>query len=160
MSHFAEISGSGSGSITYTVTRVIVAEQDFINSGAVGNPSKWIRTSYNTYGGVHYEPNSKIPSPVNYQDASGSSYTTLEEANASGSGTITPVSQSITLALRKNYAGIGYIYNTGSDAFIAPKPFDSWTLNETSCLWEAPVSIPDDDKMYSWNENSGSWVEV
>ena len=53
MSHFAEISGSGSGSITYTVTRILVAEQDFINSGAVGSPSNWVQTSYNTHGGVH-----------------------------------------------------------------------------------------------------------
>ena len=140
MSHFAEISGSGSGSITYTVTRVLVAEQDFIDSGAVGIGSNWIQTSYNTKGGVHYEPNSNIPSPVNYQDASGSSYTTLEEANASGSGTITPVSQSITLALRKNYAGFGYTYDESKDAFIAPQPEPSasipYVLNEDSCLWE------------------------
>ncbi len=122
MSHFAEISGSGSGSITYTVTRVLVAEQDFINSGAVGASSNWVQTSYNTKGGVHYEPNSNTPSPVIYQDASGSSYTTLEEANASGSGTITPVSQSITLALRKNYAGTGYTYDRSKDAFISPQP--------------------------------------
>ena len=135
MSHFAEISGSNN-----IVTRVIVAEQDFINSGAVGTGSNWIQTSYNTHGGVHYEPNSNIPSPVNYQDVSGSSYTTLEEANASGSGTITPVSQSITLALRKNYAGIGYTYDESKDAFIAPQPEPSgsipYVLNEDSCLWE------------------------
>ncbi len=140
MSHFAEISGSGSGSITYTVTRVLVAEQDFINSGAVGASSNWVQTSYNTHGGVHYEPNSNIPSPVNYQDVSGSSYTTLEEANASGSGTITPVSQSITLALRKNYAGIGHTYDESKDAFIAPQPEPSgsipYVLNEDSYLWE------------------------
>ena len=140
MSHFAEISGSGSGSITYTVTNVIVAEQDFIDSGAVGASSNWVQTSYNTHGGVHYEPNSNIPSPVNYQDVSGSSYTTLEEANASGSGTITPVSQSITLALRKNYAGIGHTYDESKDAFIAPQPEPSgsipYILNEDRCLWE------------------------
>ena len=136
MSHFAEISGSGSGSITYTVTRVLVADQDFVNS----LQGSWIQTSYNTIGGVHYEPNSNIPSPVNYQDASGSSYTTLEEANASGSGTITPVSQSITLALRKNYAGIGHTYDESRDAFISPQPEPSasipYVLNEDSCLWE------------------------
>ncbi len=135
MSHFAEISGSNN-----TVIRVLVAEQDFINSGAVGASSNWVQTSYNTKGGVHYEPNSNIPSPVNYQDVSGSSYTTLEEANASGSGTITPVSQSITLALRKNYAGIGYTYDESRDAFISPQPEPSgsipYVLNEDSCLWE------------------------
>jgi len=135
MSHFAEISGSNN-----IVTRVIVAEQGFIDSGAVGTGSNWIQTSYNTHGGVHYEPNSNIPSPVIYQDASGSSYTTLEEANASGSGTITPVSQSITLALRKNYAGTGYTYDRSRDAFISPQPEPSgsipFILNEDSCLWE------------------------
>ena len=135
MSHFAEISGSNN-----VVTRVIVAEQDFIDSGAVGASSNWVQTSYNTHGGVHYEPNSNIPSPVNYQDVSGSSYTTLEEANASGSGTITPVSQSITLALRKNYAGIGHTYDESKDAFIAPQPEPSgsipYVLNEDSCVWE------------------------
>ncbi len=140
MSHFAEISGSGSGSITYTVTRVLVVEQDFIDSGAVGASSNWIETSKGTHGGVHYELNSNTPSPVIYQDASGSSYTTLEEANASGSGTITPVSQSITLALRKNYAGIGHTYDESKDAFIAPQPEPSgsipYVLNEDSCLWE------------------------
>ena len=149
MSHFAEISGSiwgsiiipqGERSITYTVVNVIVAEQDFIDSGAVGSESSWIQTSYNTKGGIHYEPNSEVPSPVNFQDASGSSYITLEEANASGSGTITPVSQSITLALRKNYAGFGHTYDVGRDAFIAPQPEPSasipYVLDEDSCLWE------------------------
>ena len=103
MSHFAEISGS-------KVIRVIVAEQDFIDSGAVGTGSNWIQTSYNTKGGVHYG------------DVSGS--------YAPDGGT----------QLRKNYAGIGYTYNTGSDAFIAPQPEPSasipYVLNEDSCIWE------------------------
>ena len=58
---------------------------------------------------------------------------------------------------RKNYAGIGYTYDETRDAFIPPQPFDSWTLNEDSCLWEAPVDIPDDDQMYTWNEETTSW---
>ena len=58
---------------------------------------------------------------------------------------------------RKNYAGIGYTYDYARDAFIPPKPFDSWTLNENSCLWEAPVAYPDDGQMYTWNEESGTW---
>ena len=106
MSHFAEISGSNN-----IVTRVIVAEQDFINSGAVGTGSNWVQTSYNTHGGVHYG-----------LDVSGS--------YAPDGG----------VALRKNYAGIGYTYNSGSDAFIAPQPEPSgsipYILNEDSCLWE------------------------
>jgi len=58
---------------------------------------------------------------------------------------------------RKNYAGIGYTYDFARDAFIPPKPFDSWTLNENSCLWEAPVAMPDDGQQYSWNEEMGTW---
>jgi len=58
---------------------------------------------------------------------------------------------------RKNYAGIGYTYDENRDAFIPPKPFDSWTLNETSCLWDAPVEYPDDGQQYSWNEETTSW---
>lgn len=60
--------------------------------------------------------------------------------------------------LRKNYAGIGYTYDYTRDAFIPPKPFASWTLNETSCLWEAPVEKP--DGRYNWNEETQAWVEV
>jgi hypothetical protein len=60
--------------------------------------------------------------------------------------------------LRKNYAGIGYTYDAGRDAFIAPKPFNSWVLNETTCLWEAPVAKP--EGQYSWNEDTLSWVET
>jgi hypothetical protein len=62
--------------------------------------------------------------------------------------------------LRKNYAGIGYSYDAGRDAFIPPKPFASWTLNDTTCLWDAPVAMPTDGKVYSWNEEVGNWVEV
>lgn len=62
--------------------------------------------------------------------------------------------------LRKNYAGIGYTYDAGRDAFIPPKPFASWTLNESTCLWDAPVAMPTDDKRYKWDEATTSWVEV
>jgi hypothetical protein len=58
---------------------------------------------------------------------------------------------------RKNYAGIGYTYDETRDAFIPPQPYDSWVLNETSCLWEAPVAYPDDGQMYTWNEELGTW---
>ena len=113
MAHFAKVENG-------TVTQVIVAEQDFINSGAVGSPSLWIQTSYRTHGGQHPEG--------------------------------TP--------LRKNYAGIGFTYDAGRDAFIPPKPYPSWTLNETTCLWDAPVAYPTDGKAYSWDEEAGNWVEV
>jgi hypothetical protein len=64
--------------------------------------------------------------------------------------------------LRKNYAGIGYTYDETRDAFIAPKPFNSWILNEDTCIWNAPVAYPNDDNMYSWNELTFTWdiVEV
>ena len=61
---------------------------------------------------------------------------------------------------RKNYAGIGYTYDEERDAFITPKPFPSWTLNEDTCYWEAPVAYPDDGKKYEWNEETTSWDEI
>ena len=61
---------------------------------------------------------------------------------------------------RKNYAGFGYTYDSIRDAFIPPKPFASWLLNETTCLWNAPTPYPTDDKRYSWNEETLSWVEL
>ena len=105
MSHFAKIDSNN------IVTDVIVAEQDFINSGAVGDSFLWIQTSYNGN-------------------------------------------------FRKNYAGIGFTYDKERDAFIPPKPYLSWTLNEDTCLWEAPVEYPTDGNMYEWNEITQAWDEV
>ena len=62
--------------------------------------------------------------------------------------------------LRKNYAGVGYKYDAQRDAFIPPKPFASWTLNEDTCLWNAPTPYPQDGKLYQWDEATTSWVEV
>ena len=62
--------------------------------------------------------------------------------------------------LRGNFAGIGYTYDRTNDVFYASKPFASWTLNETTWLWEAPVAKPDDDKIYRWDEATTSWIEV
>ena len=62
--------------------------------------------------------------------------------------------------LRKNYAGIGYTYDAGRDAFIPPKPYSKWVLNEQTCLWDAPTQMPNDGKRYSWDDNAGNWVEV
>ena len=61
---------------------------------------------------------------------------------------------------RKNYAGVGYKYDQTRDAFIAPKPFNSWVLNEETCIWEAPINRPDDDKNYKWNEEITNWEEI
>ena len=123
MSHFAEIDPD-----TKIVKRIIVAEQDFINSGTVGDSSNWIQTSYNTRGGVHYAPNTNTPDGG--------------------------------LALRKNYAGIGYIYDRGRDAFMVPQPFPSWTLNEDTCYWEAPTPYPVNGRNYKWNEETKSWEKI
>ena len=61
------------------------------------------------------------------------------------------------IPFRKNYAGIGYFYDVERDAFIPPKPFESWVLNEDSCLWEAPVAYPNDGLIYTWNEEIKDW---
>lgn len=88
------------------------------------------RTSYNTRGGVHYNPETGEPS-----------------ADQSKS-------------FRKNYAGLGYTYDAGRDAFIPQRPYPSWVLDEFSCLWNAPIPYPTDDKRYSWNEENLSWDEI
>lgn len=103
MSHFAKIKNG-------IVTEVIVAEQDFINSGLVGDSFLWVQTSFNGN-------------------------------------------------FRKNYAGIGYTYNRVHDAFIPPQPYASWTLDEGTCQWSAPVAMPTDGKQYKWNEATTSWLE-
>ena len=65
-----------------------------------------------------------------------------------------------TKAFRKNYAGIGFTYDEERDAFIPPKPFESWVLNEDTCLWDAPVPYPTDGAIYTWDEEAEAWVEV
>jgi hypothetical protein len=75
-------------------------------------------------------------------------------------------SEDQTKAFRKNYAGLGYTYDAERNAFISPKPYNSWVLNEDTCLWDAPVPLPEDagtgepPKRYTWDENTTSWVEV
>jgi hypothetical protein len=75
-------------------------------------------------------------------------------------------SEDQTKAFRKNYAGLGYTYDAGRDAFVPPKPYASWVLNEDTCLWDAPVAMPEDagtgepPKRYEWDEDTISWVEV
>lgn len=131
MAHFANI-------VEGIVQQVIVAEQDFIDT----QEGTWVQTSYNTHGGVHW--------------------TTEEVTVTLGGQTITspkPV-PSGGVALRKNFAGIGYVYDADRDAFYAPQPYPSWTLNEDSCLWEPPVAYPDGRGPYVWDEDAGEWVEV
>jgi len=62
------------------------------------------------------------------------------------------------IPFRKNYAGVGMVYDESRDAFLYAQPYPSWTLNESSCLWEAPAEFPNDGKMYEWNEDSLSWI--
>jgi hypothetical protein len=118
------------------VTRVIVAEPEFFDTFVDDSPGRWIKTSYNMRGGVYYDPATNEPA---------ADQSVIEGDEARG---------------RKNYAGIGYTYDATRDAFIPPQPFASWTLNEDSCLWEAPVPYPDDDKMYQWDEDTTNWIEV
>ena len=65
-----------------------------------------------------------------------------------------------TNGFRKNYAGIGFAYDSVRDAFISPKPYTSWALNENTCQWEAPVVYPTDNKRYTWDEENTTWLEV
>jgi hypothetical protein len=70
------------------------------------------------------------------------------------------VQTSYNASFRKNFAGIGYTFDRVRQAFISPKPYNSWILNEDTCHWEAPTPMPDDGKMYSWDEKTTSWVEI
>jgi hypothetical protein len=70
------------------------------------------------------------------------------------------VQTSYNARIRKNYAGLGFTYDTDRDAFIAPQPFDSWVLNEDTCCWEAPVAYPSDGVMYQWSETDKDWKAV
>ena len=114
MAHYAKVENS-------IVTQVIVAEPEFFETFVDSSPGEWIKTSYNTHGGVHLEGN-------------------------------TP--------LRKNFAGIGFTYDATRDAFIPPQQYASWLLNEDTCQWDSPVPYPTDDLMYSWDEDTTSWVET
>jgi hypothetical protein len=121
MAHFAKV-------VNGVVDQVIVAEPEFFDTFVDSSPGEWIQTSYNTRGGVHYNPETGEPDGG--------------------------------VALRKNYAGVGFTYDRDKDAFIPPQPYPSWTLNEESCLWEAPVAYPEDGQVYVWNEETTSWDVV
>jgi hypothetical protein len=123
MAHFAKVQDG-------IVTQVIVAEPEFFDTFVDSSPGEWIQTSYNTRGGVHYQPDSNTPSADQSK------------------------------ALRKNYAGVGYTYDRERDAFIPPKPYSRWVLDEQTCLWVAPTQYPEDGKIYRWDDTAGNWVEV
>ena len=131
MAHYAQLDSDN------RVTYVFVGRDDVVEGiddwenyyAPVGSTVK--QTSYNTRGGVHYDPETGEPS----EDQS--------------------------KALRFNYAGIGFTFDPdkGTDgAFIPPKPYDSWVLNEDTCLWEAPVPYPTDGADYFWDEDAGDWI--
>ena len=130
MSHFAKLDENN------IVTFVTVGRQEDDGleaelSARTGDVYK--QTSYNTRGGVHYNPETGEPS------------------------------EDQTKALRFNYAGIGFTFDPdkGPDgAFIPPKPFESWVLDEDTCLWVAPVPYPEDGNDYTWDEDAGDWVVV
>lgn len=127
MAHFAKV-------LNGVVVDVINADAGFFDSFVDASPGDWIQTSYNTRGGVHFDPATGAPS----KDQS--------------------------KALRKNFASIGFQYDKGMDAFIPPCPYESWTLDPESCLWVAPVAMPDDGQEYIWDEKvyladqSAGWV--
>lgn len=115
----------------YIVTEVIVGKDeinfDWEQYYAIKKGQSCKRTSYNTRGGIYYN-----------------SVTNLPDEDQSKS-------------FRKNYAGVGYKFDINRNAFISPKPYPSWTLNEETCVWEAPIPYPQDGNLYEWNEQTLSW---
>ena len=139
MAHFAQLDSNN------IVLRVLCLENSVMENGQgqrveqlgieflqnlYGANTIWLQTSYNTRAGIYYAPGTNEVSPDQ------------------------------SLAFRKNYAGIGYTYDSIRDAFIAPKPYPSWIMSEETCLWSAPTPMPTDGKRYSWDEPTLAWVEV
>lgn len=127
MGHFAKV-------LNDKVIDIIVAEPEFFETFVDSTPGEWIQTSYNTRGGVHYDPETGNPSADQSK------------------------------ALRFRYAIIGGTYDRARDAFIPPQPYPSWTFNEETMDWDCPVPLPDEqttsgegDHMYVWNEEDQTW---
>lgn len=147
MAHFAEIEPFKPEEGLFIVKNVIKAEQDFIDSGVVGDPANWIQTSYNTRGGVHYTQPSR-EEIVNFDWSSGSPPPQKKPSGLPG--------------LRKNYAGIGFIYDKIRDAFYTQRPHDGWILNEDTCCWEPPTPRPpaDSTSHYEWDDSIKNWTKI
>ena len=132
MSYFAKITSFTDGK--GIVEDVIRADQAFIDTGLVGEPSDWWQTSYNTRGNVYYIPDTDTPDPDQSK------------------------------ALRANYAGLGYTLDTTVvqdgvvGVFYAPQPYPSWTISAPTWLWQAPVPYPKSGGPYYWDEATLSWV--
>jgi len=123
MAHFAEV-------IDGVVNRVLVIEESQLDTELWGSKENWIQCSYNTRGGIHYNPDTNEPDGG--------------------------------IPLRKNFPLQFWTYDEARDAFIPPKPFDSWILNEDTCLWEAPIPIPDPnsvDHIWAWIEDEQRWAK-
>jgi len=125
MSHFAKLDENN---VVVFVTKGRQEDDGLEAELTARTGDTYKQTSYNTRGGVHYDPETGEPSADQSK------------------------------ALRFNYAGVGYQYDADRDAFIPPKPFESWVLDETTCLWVAPVDMPDDGQAYVWDESVGEWV--
>lgn len=127
MSHFAKLDQNS------VVIFVTVGRQEDHGKEAelcARTGDRYVQTSYNTRGGVHYDPATGEPSADQSK------------------------------AFRKNYAGIGYTYDETRDAFIPPKPYPSWLLNEDTCLWDPPVPYPTGNGFYTWDEANQTWTPV
>ena len=123
MAHYAKV-------VNGIVEKVIVAEAEFFDTFVDDTPGKWIQTSYNTRGGIHYEPNSDTPSSDQSK------------------------------ALRKNFAGTNWIYDEDKDMFSPPQPYPSWIIDDSTGFWKAPIAQPDDVNKYEWNESLKSWIQI
>lgn len=123
MAHFAKV-------ISNRVVQVIVADPDVIASGVLGDPERYIQTSYNTIEGVHIDPETGKPSADQSK------------------------------ALRANFAAVGYMYDEDADVFHEPQPYPSWTLNTNGYFYEAPIAYPTDGGDYEWNETNQTWDAI
>lgn len=126
MAHFAKLDNN-SVVVFVTVGRQEDDGKESELTARTGDVYK--QTSYNTYGGVHYDPETRQPSADQSR------------------------------ALRKNYAGVGYTYDAALDAFIPPQPFPSWLLDAETCLWVPPVPRPNGDGIWLWDEDTKTWVQ-
>lgn len=136
MAHFAKLDDDGNVLEVHVVANAALDPTDEEGSGVAfltdwsGGYTLWKQTSYHTRGGVHYDSATGEPSADQSK------------------------------ALRKNYAGTGFIYDAALDAFIPPQPYPSWVLNPDTALWDAPVPMPSGGGPWRWDEESLSWVEV
>jgi hypothetical protein len=135
MGYFAKIENG-------IVTNVIIADQEFIDAGHV--EGTWLETTEGASGGIVYDP----PAPEVF---------TIWKDGLPLRNQSIPTNKP---CIRKNFCGIGYSYDATKDAFIPPKTYQSWVLDEETCLWHPPTQKPDDGKKYSWDENTISWIEV